>query len=336
MFDYLRTCVAAVLFAVSVVSVASASEWLVERTTKQVQYRAAASAWKVVERGMVIQNGVWISTGPRGRVVLTRGSESITFQPGTLASISSSGFFTRKTEIVQQQGRLDLEIEKRARPHTYVHTPYLAAVVKGTIFSVTVTARKASVSVARGLVQVRSYTGGEQTNVGPGQKASVNQEQEMSVGGRLAKPSVSKVTPTSARVVAVVQASATDADEGESVQGSGGNAHARGSRTGSDARSTGSESRGGKGERGGTGNSGGRDATNGGGNGGRDGAGNGNGNGNSGGKDNSGGNGNGNGAGNGNAGGNGQGNGGGNGNSGGNGNGNGRGNGNGNGGAGNK
>ncbi|MFP3541194.1 FecR domain-containing protein, partial [Pseudomonas sp. SIMBA_044] len=83
--------------------------------------------------------------------------ESIAFQPNTMAAITTkpAGFFApRKTEIVQQVGALDLEIEKRSQPHTTVQTPYLAAVVKGTIFHVSVAKSKASVSVDRGLVQV--------------------------------------------------------------------------------------------------------------------------------------------------------------------------------------
>ncbi|WP_210161477.1 hypothetical protein [Rhizobium leguminosarum] len=67
-------------------------------------------------------------------------------------------FCPGKTEVLQQIGTLDLEIEKRSQPHTTVQTPYLEAVVKGTIFHVTVGKTKASVSVDRGLVQVTSST----------------------------------------------------------------------------------------------------------------------------------------------------------------------------------
>jgi len=182
----------------------SAQDWYVNRSTKQVQYTVDKQTWQPVELGMTLPNKAWISTGARGRAVLTRGSESITIQPGTLASIiSTSGVFTRKTEVVQQKGTLALSIEKRGRPHTYVHTPFLAAVVKGTTFEVTVTAKDASVSVNAGLVEVTSFTGGQQTNLGPGQSATVTDTQQMSVAGVAEPPSVVFVAATAASVPAV-------------------------------------------------------------------------------------------------------------------------------------
>jgi hypothetical protein len=151
----------------------------------------------------VVPNRAWVSTGPRGRIQLARGVESITFQPSTLASITTDGFFSRKTEILQQIGSLDLEIEKRSQPHTTVQTPYLAAVVKGTIFHVTVGMTKASVSVDRGLVQVTSFASGQQSKVGPRQSADVDIKAGMTVRGQLSKPEIISVAPSVAKVPAV-------------------------------------------------------------------------------------------------------------------------------------
>ena len=103
-----------------------------------------------------------------GEFSFARGVESITFQPNTLAAITTNDSAAMKTQISQQVGSLDLEIEERSQPHTTVQTPYLAAVVKGTIFHVTVEKEKAS-AVDRGLVQVTSFASGQQSNVAPGQ-----------------------------------------------------------------------------------------------------------------------------------------------------------------------
>ena len=292
-----------VLAAVSVLGVAPAvaGEWLVDKANQQVRYTVDKRTWQPVTTGMTIPNKAWISTGPRGRAVLTRGVETISIQPQTLAAvITTNGLFSRKTEVVQQKGELALDIEKRGRPHTYVHTPFLAAVVKGTSFSVTVTPTDASVSVDEGLVEVSSFTGGQSTDVGPGQSARVDQSQTMSVSGLAGAPAVESVSPTAASVAAVGASAPIGAEPGGS-QSAGGGGTSGGQESGS-GNDSGNDSGSGsvfdtaQGSESGTGNtadSGDADGTGGGkGNG----KGNGNGNGNGNGK----GNGNGNGPGNGN------------------------------------
>tara|TARA_R110002051_G_scaffold6914_1_gene32660 strand:- start:332 stop:1438 length:1107 start_codon:yes stop_codon:yes gene_type:complete len=185
---------------------AFAEDWKVSRTTKQVSYTIDKKTWEAVEVGTVIPSKAWMSTGPRGRVTLTRGEESLSLSPNTLgAVITTEGLFSRKTEVVQQKGEIALNIEKRSRPHTYVHTPFLAAVVKGTTFTVTVTEQAASVSVDEGLVEVSSFTGGQSADVGPGQQVTVDQAQNMSVAGIAEPPSVVSVEPMQASVPAVGQ-----------------------------------------------------------------------------------------------------------------------------------
>ncbi|MFN7103160.1 MAG: FecR domain-containing protein, partial [Pseudorhizobium sp.] len=199
---------------------AFAQDWVVSRTTRQVSYTVDKTTWETVAVGTVIPSKAWVATGPRGRVTLTRGEESLSLSPNTMgAVITTDGVFSRKTEVVQQTGEIALDIEKRSRPHTYVHTPFLAAVVKGTSFTVTVTARDATVSVESGLVQVSSFTGGETADVGPGQQATVDQNQAMSVAGVDAAPSVTSVEPTRASVPAVNQPAPLGAGLGLSAFG---------------------------------------------------------------------------------------------------------------------
>jgi hypothetical protein len=197
-----------------------AQDWTVSKTTKQVSYTLDKKTWEAVEVGTVVPSKAWMSTGPRGRATLMRGEESISLSPNTLAAvITSVGLSSRKTEVVQQKGEIALNIEKRSRPHTYVHTPFLAAVVKGTTFTVTVTAQAASVSVDEGLVQVSSFTGGQSTNVGPGQQVTVDQAQTMSVAGIAEPPSVFAVEPVQASVPAVGQQAPVGAGLGLSSPG---------------------------------------------------------------------------------------------------------------------
>jgi hypothetical protein len=302
---------------------AANDDWVVVKATSQVKVTLDQSTWSDVHVGDIIPNKAWLSTGPRGRLQLTRGVEAISLQPDTLASITTSGFFSRKTEILQQLGSIDFEIERRSQPHTTVQTPFLAAVVKGTIFHVTVGKTKASVSVDRGLVEVTSFASGQRSNIGPRQSAAVDRKQGMTVLGQV-EPSIVSVPRSAARIPAIAQVKPSEgpvnagrASVGEAASDSkSSNASGKGSSNGNAGRSSGNGS--GNGNNGGGNGKG--DSGKGNGNGGASGNGNtGGGNGNGSG---SAGNGNGN-SGNGNGGGN---------NGGGNGNGN-NGNGNGNGGA---
>ena len=196
------------LFLLPVSAIAGSDDWKVAKATSQVRYTTDQMSWKDLKSGDILPNHAWISTGPRGRARLVRGVESIAFQPNTMAAITTkpAGFFAlRKTEIVQQAGALDLEIERRSLPHTTVQTPYLAAVVKGTIFHVSVGRSKASVSVDRGLVQVTAFASGQQANVGPRRSAIVDRKTGMKVDGAASRPSMISVT----RSVAVVPAVGT-------------------------------------------------------------------------------------------------------------------------------
>jgi len=263
---------------------------MVSRATKQVSFTVDKKTWVPVSGGMAIPNKAWISTGPRGRLELERGVEKVAFGPGTLAAIiTEDGLFSRKTNVVQQKGSLSLDIEKRSKPHTYVHTPFLAAVVKGTSFQVTVTARDASVSVERGLVQVSSFTSGQSTNLGPGQQATVDQNQTMSVAGVNSAPSVQASAPSQASIAPAGQTSRIGAE-----------APAAGGASASTSTNSGKGNGGGNGN-GNSGNGNGNGGGNGNGNSGNgNGNGGGNGNGNSGNGNGNSGNGNGNGGGSGN------------------------------------
>ncbi|MGZ2455770.1 hypothetical protein ACVINH_000796 [Rhizobium anhuiense] len=211
-----------VLFFFSIVSAnAAEGDWQVAKASQQVNFTVDKRNWVAVRAGDIIPNTAWIATGPRGRVQLVRGVESISFQPNTVAGIFTSSFGERKTEVVEQAGVLDLEIEKRSKPHTTVQTPFLAAVVKGTNFRVSVSKSAAEVTVNRGLVQVTSFASGQRANVGPGQGASVDGVKGMTVSGDVSTPVVTAVAPSVARVPAVGATTLNGQAETESSKASG-------------------------------------------------------------------------------------------------------------------
>lgn len=126
------------------------------------------SKTSIVTRGAALSAGDIVSTGKGGRAVIVRGGEYLTVAPNTQLQLTEpkAGAFT---QIVQSFGNVVFKIQKKTTPHFQVKTPYLAAVVKGTTFSVTVTPAGASVQVTEGLVQVASLDGLVSRFVSPGE-----------------------------------------------------------------------------------------------------------------------------------------------------------------------
>ena len=133
----------------------------------------------------VLKSGNTIRTGRNGRVLLVRGEESIMIAPNSVVGLPSEKKEGLATTIKQQAGSILLEVEKKNVTHFEVETPYLAAVVKGTRFRVTVTAAGAKVEVVRGQVEVADFKTGQVAQVMPGQHAIVSSSGNagLSLGG---------------------------------------------------------------------------------------------------------------------------------------------------------
>ena len=152
-----------------------ARDWIVERV--------AGTVWSVEEgrepvklqRQMQVRVGATIKTLGNGRVRMVNAKNAMTMSPNSLATITRDGWlFGARTRVLQEKGTIEFEVETRGRPHFEVKTPYLAAVVKGTKFTVSVTATSGTVAVARGLVGVTDAKSGQSADVGAGQKASAS------------------------------------------------------------------------------------------------------------------------------------------------------------------
>ena len=152
-----------------------ARDWIVERV--------AGTVWSVEEgrepvklqRQMQVRVGATIKTLGNGRVRMVNAKNAMTMSPNSLATITRDGWlFGARTRVLQEKGTIEFEVETRGRPQCEVKTPYLAAVVKGTKFTVSVTATSGTVAVARGLVGVTDAKSGQSADVGAGQKASAS------------------------------------------------------------------------------------------------------------------------------------------------------------------
>src|SRR5207253_239438 len=146
--------------------------WLVSKTSGDVWITAQGVQQASLAQEAQLRSGDAIRTGRNGRVLLIRGEESILVSPNSVLGIPAEKQQGLSTTIFQQAGSILLEVEKRNVKHFEVETPYLAAVVKGTQFRVSVNAAGTRVDVLRGQVEVADFKSGQIAQVLPGQIAT--------------------------------------------------------------------------------------------------------------------------------------------------------------------
>jgi FecR protein len=163
------------VLAFGATSCAFASEdgvWKVSKSSGEVWMTTSGVQSASLGQEDALKPGDIIRTGRNGRVLLTRGEETIVVSPNSVIGLPTEKKDGLSTTIVQQAGSILLEVEKRNVQHFEVETPYLAAVVKGTQFQVSVNDNSTSVSVLRGQVEVTDFKSGQIAQVMPGQVAT--------------------------------------------------------------------------------------------------------------------------------------------------------------------
>jgi FecR protein len=160
------------VFATSSAMAAENGNWSVSKSSGEVWMTASGVQQASLKPDEVLKPGDTIRTGRNGRVLLTRGEETILIAPNSVVGLPAEQKEGLSTTIVQKAGSILLEVEKKNVKHFEVETPYLAAVVKGTQFRVTVNASSTSVDVIRGQVQVADFKSGQIAQVMPGQHAT--------------------------------------------------------------------------------------------------------------------------------------------------------------------
>jgi hypothetical protein len=185
--------------ALTTVGSARAEDWLATRVSGQVTLHQEDGSVSRLQTGMSVAPGSIVETSANGRAMMQRGGSSITIGPRSDVK-ATDGFFT--TTVVQQKGTVELEVEKRWRPYFTVETPLLSAVVKGTHFTVTASAKTNAVAVARGLVQVQDLKTGKTADVGAGQRAATASSHGFSVTGTGTLPDIRQEAPRASIVEA--------------------------------------------------------------------------------------------------------------------------------------
>lgn len=157
-------------------AIAQDSAWRVSKSSGDVWITTTGAQPAALTDDAILKPGDTIRTGQNGRVLLVRGSETILIAASSVVGIPEDKKDKRAglSTILQQAGSILLDVEKRNVQHFEVLTPYLAAVVKGTQFRVTVDNNGSHVDVLRGQVQVTDYKTGQYALVNPDQEAKVS------------------------------------------------------------------------------------------------------------------------------------------------------------------
>ena len=161
-------------FLAGTISATSAAEdgaWSVSKSSGEVWVTTSGAQPASLSQQADLKPGDSIRTGRTGRVLLVRGEETILISPNSVIGLPTEKKDGLSTTIMQQAGSILLDVEKRNVKHFEVETPYLAAVVKGTQFRVSVNASSTSVDVLRGKVEVADFKSGQIAQVLPGQMA---------------------------------------------------------------------------------------------------------------------------------------------------------------------
>lgn len=120
--------------------------------------------------------GDMLLTGPSGRATLVRGGDYIIVAPHSELKLPSTPQPSGFTRVIQNLGTLLFKVQHTGIPHFAVDTPMLAAVVKGTTFTVVVDQHRSAVQVIQGVVQVSAINGGMMRMVEGGRTVFVNHD----------------------------------------------------------------------------------------------------------------------------------------------------------------
>jgi len=164
---------APLLLATGGAAIAAPGAWSVSEVSGTVRLNENGKSRAAV-RGALLSSGATIVTGPGSRAVIVRGQEFVIISPQTqlrvpVAAQSRGGIM----QMIADFGTAVFNIKKKSTPHFGVQTPYLAAVVKGTTFTVTIGPEGGSVQVTEGLVEVSTLDGGAAELITPGKIAQV-------------------------------------------------------------------------------------------------------------------------------------------------------------------
>lgn len=161
---------------------AVADDWVAVKL-RGVVLQLVDGAWVELNRGDVVPDDRVVRTLRTGRVTFTRDQEVIDLGANTQVQIFDRQGRSSFTTVKQYFGTVSVEAEAQNVQHFAVQAPQLAAVVKGTKFTVIAGKRTSRVAVERGAVAVVDRDTQQSTLVAAGQSASTSDGAPLKVSG---------------------------------------------------------------------------------------------------------------------------------------------------------
>jgi len=150
---------------------AGAMPWVVVESHGDVTQQTGDGRLAIAP-GATLAEGAPIRTGADGALVVAHGNDRVTVSANSAFVLPSGVDPATGPSILETLGTLLFKVEHTPGRRFEVDTPYLAAVVKGTVFTVTVGAEQ-MVHVAEGAVEVTARTSHDAVLVHPGQTATL-------------------------------------------------------------------------------------------------------------------------------------------------------------------
>ena len=166
------TLIALLLLATGSTAAAAEPAWRVTEAAGKVDVRHG-NAIAALRRGALLRPGDVIETAAGARAVLVRGQDYVIVAPATRLRLPVARDSRSIIQVLEDYGRAVFRIEKKDAPHFGVRTPYLVALVKGTVFTVSVDRAGAAVAVEEGRVEVATPNGTQRQLVVAGTTGTV-------------------------------------------------------------------------------------------------------------------------------------------------------------------
>ncbi len=220
-----RVVFAAVLSTLILVGGAAADPWHIAHSSGSVWVGSDTAQLVSLGPTTDVPGGATVMTGEGARVFLARGTQTMLIGPNTVVTLPD-GDSNGITTVLERAGEITFDVDRQKVKHFAVETPYLAAVVKGTKFTVRVDDQGGAVAVDRGLVEVHALATGKTVDTPAGQMAQVRgQDAQLTVSGsgpraviRSGNPRAPLVKGLSPEAVHVLQVAALE-NSGNSTPG---------------------------------------------------------------------------------------------------------------------
>jgi hypothetical protein len=176
--DYVRSALNAAVVALALSALpasgaaAGSVPWVVVESHGDVTQQTADGALPLAP-GATLAEGAPIRTGADGALVIAHGNDRATVSANSAFILPKGVDPATGPSILETLGTLLFKVEHTPGRRFEVDTPYLAAVVKGTVFTVTVGAEQ-MVHVAEGAVEVSALASHNSVLVKPGQTATLS------------------------------------------------------------------------------------------------------------------------------------------------------------------